>query len=90
MSYIHKAKKKPISLPGVEFLHRFCQHILPKRFVKTRLYGIYNHTTKRNLKLQFVPKGSIVEKIIAGKIEKGTAIESIKRLIGFDILKCPK
>jgi len=88
--YRDKAKKKPIRLPGVEFLHRFCQHILPKRFVKIRRYGIYNHTTKRNLKLQFVPKESIVEKIIAGKIEKETAIGSIKRLIGFDISKCPK
>ncbi len=28
--------------------------ILPRRFVKIRRFGIYNHTTKRNLALQFV------------------------------------
>ena len=39
--YRDKAQKKPISLTGVEFLHRFCQHILPKRFMKIRRYGIY-------------------------------------------------
>ena len=60
--YRDKAQKKPISLTGVEFLHRFCQHILPKRFVKIRRYGIYNHTTKRKLDLQFVPELSKVEK----------------------------
>ncbi|MBK8805589.1 MAG: transposase [Bacteroidales bacterium] len=41
---------------GVEFLRRFCLHILPSRFVKIRRYGIYNHTLKRRLDLQFVPE----------------------------------
>lgn len=88
--YRDKAQKKPVSLPGVEFLHRFCQHILPKRFVKIRRYGIYNHTTKCNLELQFEPEESMVEKTLLGKNEKETSIERIKRLTGFDIGKCPK
>lgn len=88
--YRDKAQKKPVRLPGVEFLHRFCQHILPKRFVKIRRFGIYNHTTKRNLELQFVPEESMVEKTLMGKNEKETTIERIKRLTGFDIGKCPK
>lgn len=88
--YRDKAQKKPVSLPGVEFLHRFCQHILPKRFVKIRRYGIYNHTTKRNLELQFMPEESMVEKRLKGEPEKETTIERIKRLTGFDIGKCPK
>jgi hypothetical protein len=88
--YRDNAKKKPVNLPGVEFLHRFFQHILPKRFVKIRRYGIYNHTTKRNLELQFVPEGPMVEKRLKGEPEKETTIERIKRLTGFDIGKCPE
>ena len=29
------------TLPGVDFLRRFVQHVLPKRFVKIRHYGLY-------------------------------------------------
>jgi len=54
--YRDRAVKKPVTLDGVEFLRRFALHILPRRFVKIRRFGIYNHTTKRNLGLQFVPE----------------------------------
>ena len=54
--YREKGAKKRITLEGVEFLRRFTMHILPTRFVKIRRYGIYNHTVKRNLELQFVPE----------------------------------
>ena len=54
--YRDRAVKKPVTLDGVEFLRRFTMHILPGRFVKIRRYGIYNHTVKRNLALQFVPE----------------------------------
>ena len=37
--YRQGAAKKYITLGGVEFLHRFSQHILPRRFVKIRRYG---------------------------------------------------
>ena len=52
--YRDRAIKKPVTLNGEEFLRRFTLHILPGRFVKIRRYGIYNHTTKRSLGLQFV------------------------------------
>ncbi len=86
--YRDRAQNKSVTLPGVEFLHRFCQHILPKRFVKIRRFGIYNHTTKRNLELQFKPERSIIEKDNSEK--KETSQERIKRLTGFDIGQCPK
>jgi hypothetical protein len=43
VTFMHKdytdgAKQKPITLSGVEFLRRFCLHILPRRFVKIRRY----------------------------------------------------
>ncbi|MCF8222959.1 MAG: transposase [Bacteroidales bacterium] len=56
--YRDRAVKKPVTLYGAEFLRRFTLHILPARFVKIRRYGIYNHTVKRNLRLQFVPEAS--------------------------------
>ncbi|NEW81743.1 MAG: hypothetical protein GZ094_05205 [Mariniphaga sp.] len=40
--YADRAKQKPTELGGVEFLRRFCQHILSHRFVKIRRYGIYS------------------------------------------------
>ena len=88
--YRDNAQKKPVTLEGVEFLRRFCTHILPPRFVRIRRYGIYNHTIKRNLKLQFKPeKKPDIEQIIVSKESKEeTSAERIKRLTGFDIGLC--
>ncbi len=88
--YKDKAKAKPVILDGVEFLKRFCLHVLPKRFVRIRRYGIYNHTTKRNLELQFEQDNKPdIEELIKSK-KKETPIERIKRLTGFDIGLCTK
>ena len=86
--YRDRAQNMPVSLTGVEFLHRFCLHILPKRFVKIRRFGIYNHTTKRNIGLQFEQEKSIIEK--ENSRQKETSQEQIKRLTGFDTGQCPK
>ena len=83
--YRDHAQKKPVTLEGVEFLRRFCMHILPQRFVRIRHYGIYNHTTKRSLELMFVPEKLNIEKLIKFK---ETSTERIKRLTGFDIGLC--
>jgi len=87
--YRDKAIQKTATLEGVEFLRRFCMHILPRRFVKIRRYGIYNHTTKSNLELQFKPEE---KKDVAGtetKPKKETAQERLFRLTGFDVCQCP-
>lgn len=39
-------KQKEMTLDGAEFLRRFCQHILPKGFVRIRHYGLLS-TAKR-------------------------------------------
>ena len=41
-------KQKTMPLSGTEFLRRFCQHILPKGFVRIRHYGLLS-TSKRPL-----------------------------------------
>ena len=56
--YRDNATIKTTRLKGVEFLRRFVQHILPKGFVRIRRYGIYHHTVKRNLNLQFTVEDS--------------------------------
>jgi hypothetical protein len=84
--YRDNAIKKPVTLSGVEFLRRFCMHILPYRFVKIRYYGIYNHTTKRNLALQFTPL--TIEDIEKKSKPKESAQQSIHRIIGRDVRQC--
>ena len=39
---------RTIRLPGVEFLGRFLQHVLPRGFHKVRYYGLWHHS-KRDL-----------------------------------------
>ncbi len=88
--YLANAVQKPITLDGTEFLRRFCLHILPKRFVKIRKYGIYNSTLKRNQELRFVPEakpdlGELIRQIDGPE----TKLERLERLIGIHPGLCP-
>jgi hypothetical protein len=50
------SKQKEMTIQGVEFLRRFCQHILPKGFVRIRHYGLLSATRRpvlRQLQLEF-------------------------------------
>lgn len=80
--YTENARIKPISLDGVEFLRRFCMHILPKRFVKIRRFGVYSSRYKTLIRIA-TPK----------KTAKASAKESTRdrllRLTGFDMYLCP-
>ncbi len=87
VTFMHKdyadgAKQKPVTLDGVEFLRRFCQHILPHRFVKIRRYGIYS-SRARALRNKQNPKMEVSLK------PKESPQERIKRLTGFDVYRCP-
>jgi hypothetical protein len=39
-------RQKIMTLDGIEFLRRFCQHVLPSGFVRIRYYGILSSTRK--------------------------------------------
>lgn len=78
--YKDNSKRKPTVFSGIEFLRRFCMHILPKRFVKIRYYGILSSRYK---------KKTVLLRINKTQRQKETTIERIKRLTGFDIYKCP-
>jgi hypothetical protein len=88
--YRDRAVKKPVTFDGTEFLRRFVQHILPRRFVKIRRFGIYNHTTKRNLALQFVEKKKPdIDAIIKKQQLPETNVERLARLTGINPCLCP-
>jgi hypothetical protein len=88
--YRDRAIKKPVTLNGTEFLRRFTMHILPKRFVKIRRFGIYNHTIKRNLEIQFVPaEKSSIDAIIKNQKPAETNVERFERLTGTNPCLCP-
>ena len=44
--YAHKAQKKVMVLKGIDFLKRFCLHILPPRFRKVRQFGFLANACK--------------------------------------------
>lgn len=88
--YRDRAIKKPVTLCGVEFLRRFTLHILPRRFVKIRRFGFYNHTTKRNLEIQFVPEEKPdIETIEKQQQAPETNVERFQRLTGVNPCLCP-
>ena len=35
------SRRGPVTLAGVEFVRRFAQHVLPRRFRQVRYYGLY-------------------------------------------------
>ncbi len=43
-------KVKVMPLEGAEFLRRFCMHILPKRFVRIRHYGLLSTSRRQELR----------------------------------------
>ena len=88
--YRDRAIKKPVTLDGIEFLRRFTLHILPGRFVKIRRYGIYNHTIKRNLALQFTAREKPgIDELIKQRQPSETRLERFERLTGINPCICP-
>ena len=78
--YRNNGRKTTTTLSGTEFLRRFCLHILPRRFVKVRFYGLY---ASRNKKL------ILQEKKLQPHKPKETSQERLLRLTGFDVFLCP-
>jgi hypothetical protein len=79
--YADDNRIKPVTLSGVEFLRRFCLHILPKGFVRIRHYGIYSS--------RFRAKKSNEKDKMTIKTKESSA-ERLKRLCGYDVFICSK
>jgi hypothetical protein len=80
--YKDKANMKPTHLTGVEFLRRFCMHILPLRFVKIRYYGILGSRYKKEVE-PLKDKPDLTKPV-------ETKQQRMVRLTGFDPCKCPR
>lgn len=73
--YKDGSKNKSMRLSNHEFIRRFAQHILPKRFVKIRQYGFLSSTWKRK-------KLKALQEQLKVVLSKNTASKSVHR-------KCP-
>lgn len=80
--YADNANEKHMTLTGVEFLRRFCMHILPKRFVKIRYVGILTSAYRKQVE-------SLKSKPDIFQLTE-TRQQRIVRLTGFDNCKCPR
>jgi len=78
-------REKVMALQGVEFLRRFCQHILPRRFVRIRHYGLLSTSRRpelRNLQIAFGLKPALQK-------PKKHWKELCRQYLGYDPDLCP-
>ncbi|MCX8151392.1 MAG: IS91 family transposase [Candidatus Bathyarchaeota archaeon] len=77
-------KQKEMTLSVMEFLRRFCMHVLPKGFVRIRHYGVLSNT-HRNKKL-------LLLKSLLGCLQplqpKKSVLQLVDELIGRNPLQC--
>jgi len=81
-------KKKNMSLPAEEFIHRFLRHTLPPAFVRIRHFGFYANRHKKTA-LACCRKSLGLDPTIPKPAPKTTA-ELIQNLTGTDITRCPQ
>jgi hypothetical protein len=81
--YVNHAKVVPIALEGVEFLRRFCMHILPKRFVKIRRFGVYSSRYKAMV-CKLKPK--TIDSLLR---DNESMLDRLTRVTGLDVSLCP-
>lgn len=85
--YKDRNKKKVLTLKGIEFIRRFLMHVLPKRFVKIRHYGLL---ANRNRKTKLVLcKRLSRSPSYKTKFEGLKTVEILSQLVGRDMTLCP-
>jgi hypothetical protein len=79
-------RQKIMTLQGTEFLRRFCQHILPRRFVRIRHYGLLSTARREQLRELQLDFGIKVQEVKVKKHWKDLCREHLK----YDPDLCPK
>ena len=81
-------KKKELTLTAHEFIRRYLQHVIPKKFQKIRYYGFLNNSTrKKNLKIIFSQQGG---RKYTPKFDRSSSIDEIVSAAwGMEGRKCP-
>jgi len=85
--YSDSSKEKIMALDALEFIRRFLLHVLPDRFVKIRHYGLFSNRCRR-ASLQKCRKILGIQQNEFKKTVE-TWKETLLRLTGFDVDKCP-
>ena len=85
--YKDKAKKKPMTLTGKEFLRRFVLHILPKGFRKVRQYGFTSNAAKAKALPQARIALGIKQQQLSNRQQRKQL--ALKRLFDTDLDQCP-
>jgi len=80
-------KTKVMTLKGTEFIRRFLMHVLPKRFVKIRHYGMLAGRN-RPTKLAFCQR--LMNIIPSKKSKEYSTLEFLSLFMHLDFSKCPK
>jgi hypothetical protein len=80
--YADNKNQKLMTLMGVEFIRRLAMHILPKRFVKIRYFGILGSWYKKEVE-PLRTKPDIIQLT-------ETRQQRMVRLTGYDPCRCPK
>lgn len=84
----HDDVVRTLHLSGQEFLRRFLLHVLPRRFVRIRSYGLLaNRNRRKNLARCREALGAAAECPIEPVRE--TWQQALTRLLGHDPLRCP-
>ncbi len=82
--YRHQGEKKQMSLSALEFIRRFCLHILPKGFVRIRHFGFLSAKAKKQdlEKLRLHLNASARPECLAGSLPAGSVTEPVAAAFG--------
>ena len=84
--YEADGQQKEMCLPAVEFIRRFLQHVLPKRFVRVRHYGLLAPRCRQG-------KLTRCRALLGAYYETTTALattdELLTDMLGHDPAQCP-
>ena len=87
--YAHGARRKTMALDAVEFLRRFCLHVLPRGFNRIRHYGLLANRNKRAL-LAHARAALDVPAPASTPTPAESAGAFWQRIAGIDIMRCPQ
>jgi hypothetical protein len=93
--YKDGARKKIMTLDRVEFLRRFLLHVLPKRFVRIRHYGLCasrSVNTKLATAHRLLEPGPLAEStshVATPAVESSSWWERLRDQTGMDVMACP-
>lgn len=81
-------QQKVMTLGGIEFLRRFCQHILPSGFVRIRYYGLLSATRKEDFRQLQISMG-VPPSPVNKKKDRKPWKEICKTHLNYDPDQCP-